>query len=91
LVKYACLNINKNRKNPMAAAMMAEVRGGIWYSDILVDLSPPNTTVFNVLWPTSIALWGPVLPYTNGAVKKHLHVPDPPIYVNMLSYRFLVC
>ena len=29
-------------------------KGGIWYSDI----PSPNTTVFGVLWPPRIALWG---------------------------------
>ena len=36
-------------------------RGGIWYS----DTPSPNTTIFSVLWPPSVALWGSlVLPYT---------------------------
>jgi hypothetical protein len=37
--------------------MVAKV-GGIWYFDI----PPPNTTVFSVLWPRSIALWGSLVP-----------------------------
>ena len=39
------------------AAMVAEV-GGICYFDI----PSPNTTVFSVLWPPSIALWGSLVP-----------------------------
>ena len=35
--------------------------GGTWYFDI----PSPNTTVFSVIWPTSVALWGSlVFPYT---------------------------
>ena len=42
------------------AAMVAKVWGNIWYFDI----PSPNSIVFSVLWPTSIALWGSlVLPY----------------------------
>jgi hypothetical protein len=36
-------------------------REGIWYFEI----PSPNTTVFSVLWPPTIALWGSlVFPYT---------------------------
>ena len=36
-------------------------KGGIWYFDI----PSPNSTVFSVLWPPSIALWGSlVFPYS---------------------------
>ena len=50
----------ENQVDPHTAAMVAKV-GGIWY----LDIPSPNTTVFSVLWPPSIALWGSlVLPYT---------------------------
>jgi hypothetical protein len=44
----------------MVNSMVAMYRpkwGGIWYFDI----PSPNTTVFSVLWPPSIALWGSLL------------------------------
>jgi hypothetical protein len=41
------------------AAMVAEVgEYRIWY----FDTDSPNTTVFSVLWPPSIALWGSLVP-----------------------------
>jgi hypothetical protein len=41
--------------------------GGIWYFDI----PSPNTTVFSILWPPSIALWGSLVPpvYLGGAIR----------------------
>ena len=43
-----------------AAQLWWPKQGGVWYFDI----PSPNTIVFSVLWPTSIALWGSaVLPY----------------------------
>ena len=42
----------------VCGAMVAEV-GGYWYFDIIPS---PNTTVFGVLWPPSIALWGSLVP-----------------------------
>ena len=45
------------------ATMVAEV-GGYMHS-VLWHAHTPNTTIFGVLWPTSSALWRPlVLPYT---------------------------
>jgi hypothetical protein len=63
------------------AAMVAEV-GGIWYFDI----TSPNNTVFSVLWPPSIALWGSLVPpYTLVVRLEALQVPEPPVYCKMVD------
>jgi hypothetical protein len=70
---------------PAAAALLWwPKRGGIWYFDI----PSPNTTLFSVLWPPSIALWGPwcpPIPWRGD--KKHLQVPEQPIYGKMVGLR----
>jgi hypothetical protein len=47
------------------------------------EIPSPNTTVFSVLWPPSIAAWGSlVFPYTLVVQ----YVPDPPIYEKMVGF-----
>jgi hypothetical protein len=59
---------------------------GIWDFEI----PSPNTTVFSVLWPPSIALWGPwCSPIPWWCTEKHLQVPDPPIYVKLVGLPVL--
>ena len=64
LTSMGCLTLLLDEKLKItinACSYGGRSKGGIWYSDI----PSPNTTVFSVLWPPSVALWGSlVLPYT---------------------------
>jgi hypothetical protein len=61
-----------------------------WECISYFEIPSPNTTVFNVRWPPSIALWGPwCSPIPWWCTKKHLQVPDPPIYVKLVDLPVL--
>jgi hypothetical protein len=54
----AALQLRMMRALRMVALFSWPKWGGIWYFDI----PSPNTTVFSVLRPLSIALWGSLVP-----------------------------
>jgi hypothetical protein len=67
---FAAKYTRRNFKYMRAKQLWWPKWGGIWYFDI----PSPNTTVFSVLWPPSIAMWGSLVPpYTPGGAIRSIY------------------